>query len=171
MEAKWAKFFDLLGWLWEYEPFDCDGWVPDFAILGNEKHRRKQPVLVEVKPITSDSPAMREKIDRANKLHEVLLVGVSPIWESRGMYTIQIGWLREKWLIDEKETWTWAAALMGKWGGGIGFTHSEGSWSDRISGEYSGDDWCGVYYDDPQFRQKLQALWARAQNETQWNKK
>ena len=32
LEARWAAYFDLLGWAWEYEPFDLNGWSPDFAI-------------------------------------------------------------------------------------------------------------------------------------------
>lgn len=44
-EATWAAFFDLLGWAWDYEPFDLNGWVPDFII-----HGKYRDVLVEVKP-------------------------------------------------------------------------------------------------------------------------
>ena len=46
LEAKWAAFFDLCGWRWEYEPLDFDGWVPDFGIVGH-----KGLILCEVKPI------------------------------------------------------------------------------------------------------------------------
>jgi len=45
LEARWAAFFDLLGWHTEYEPIDFDGWIPDFVI--NEA----ETVYVEVKPI------------------------------------------------------------------------------------------------------------------------
>lgn len=45
LEAKWAAFFDLAGWRWEYEPYDLDGWTPDFLIHG------VHPILCEVKPI------------------------------------------------------------------------------------------------------------------------
>ena len=44
LEAKWAAFFDLLGWPWDYEPFDLNGYIPDFILHLHE------PVLVEVKP-------------------------------------------------------------------------------------------------------------------------
>lgn len=44
LEARWAAFFDLVGWSWVYEPFDTGNWIPDFLILG------KQPFLVEVGP-------------------------------------------------------------------------------------------------------------------------
>lgn len=37
--------FDLLGWMWEYEPIDLAGYIPDFIVQLSE------PLLVEVKPI------------------------------------------------------------------------------------------------------------------------
>lgn len=46
LEARWAAFFDLCGWEWEYEPFDLDGWTPDFSI----KKYKGGRVLIEVKP-------------------------------------------------------------------------------------------------------------------------
>lgn len=45
LEAKWACFFDLVNWRWEYEPVDMNGWIPDFVIKSAEK-----PVYVEIKP-------------------------------------------------------------------------------------------------------------------------
>ncbi len=42
LEARWAAFFDLVGWGWTYEPFDVEGWIPDFLIHGDK------PVLVEI---------------------------------------------------------------------------------------------------------------------------
>ena len=44
LEARWAAFFDGIGWQFTYEPFDGDGYIPDFLIHGD------QPLLVEVKP-------------------------------------------------------------------------------------------------------------------------
>lgn len=46
LEARWAAFFDLCGWKWDYEPFDLDGWAPDFRI-----RTKVGPVLCEVKPV------------------------------------------------------------------------------------------------------------------------
>lgn len=43
VEAKWARFFELLGWPFEYEPFELNGYIPDFVLTFPE------PVLVEVK--------------------------------------------------------------------------------------------------------------------------
>ena len=50
LEATWAAFFDLCGWIWEYEPVRVgDGgrpWIPDFIL----SHGGKRRVLIEVKP-------------------------------------------------------------------------------------------------------------------------
>jgi hypothetical protein len=32
LEARWAAFFDVFGWSWVYEPFDLEGWLPDFLL-------------------------------------------------------------------------------------------------------------------------------------------
>jgi hypothetical protein len=44
LEARWAAFFDLIGWRWEYEPFDAENYIPDFVVLG------RRSFVVEVKP-------------------------------------------------------------------------------------------------------------------------
>jgi hypothetical protein len=48
LEAKWAAFFDLIGFKWEYEPKNdlFRGWLPDFAIW-----QEGQIVYCEVKPL------------------------------------------------------------------------------------------------------------------------
>ena len=64
LEAKWAAFFDLVGWRWEYEPLDFDGWIPDFALYGETGN----VILVEVKPILSFDEGLanrtRDEIDK-----------------------------------------------------------------------------------------------------------
>jgi hypothetical protein len=63
LEARWAAFFDLVGWRWTYEPVDLCGWVPDFLLSGAE------PIFVEVKPFCDPcEPLVAEtqaKIERA----------------------------------------------------------------------------------------------------------
>ena len=75
LEARWACFFDYLGWRWEYEPIDLPcvdlpgarggasggarGWVPDFSLVVPGV----QPMLVECKPaLTTDQlePVQRQ---------------------------------------------------------------------------------------------------------------
>lgn len=49
LEARWAAFFDLCKWKWEYEPVDLKVWVPDFRV----KILEGETLLVEVKPFYS----------------------------------------------------------------------------------------------------------------------
>jgi hypothetical protein len=56
LEARWAAFFDLVGWQWEYEPYDLVGWSPDFWVSFPCRHTECPPshsLLVEVKPYLS----------------------------------------------------------------------------------------------------------------------
>src|SRR4051812_23407737 len=69
LEAKWAAFFDLLGWPYQYEPFDLDGWVPDFVLLG------KDPVLVEVKPAVGFPHEVAKRIGSYGREYRMLILG------------------------------------------------------------------------------------------------
>jgi hypothetical protein len=44
LEARRAAMFDLLGWRWEYEPLDLNGYIPDFVLMF------AHPMTVEIKP-------------------------------------------------------------------------------------------------------------------------
>lgn len=53
LEARWAAFFDLQGWRWEYEPLDLLGWTPDFRVWLPCQHSEcnaHHVLLCEVKP-------------------------------------------------------------------------------------------------------------------------
>jgi hypothetical protein len=53
LEARWAAFFDLVSWRWEYEPIDLPGWVPDFRVSWDCTHSEcdgEHSLLVEIKP-------------------------------------------------------------------------------------------------------------------------
>jgi hypothetical protein len=53
LEARWAAFFDLAGWTWEYEPVDLDGWTPDFLVqfpCGHSECPKFHHLYIEVKP-------------------------------------------------------------------------------------------------------------------------
>ena len=82
LEATWAALFDLLQWNWEYEPFDLNGWVPDFLIYG-----KKVSALAEMKPIIlnpwgvqcTEVKTVADKISAASPGdYHLLLCGVSP---------------------------------------------------------------------------------------------
>lgn len=49
LEARWAAFFDQLGWNHTYEPYDLGLWSPDFIIKIAGEYTNA--ILVEVKPI------------------------------------------------------------------------------------------------------------------------
>jgi hypothetical protein len=74
LEARWAAFFDLIEWRWEYEPLDLDGYIPDFVLMFRE------PVLAEVKPAwtTTELQALAaEKIDASGWQAGALILGAS----------------------------------------------------------------------------------------------
>jgi len=82
LEARWAAFFDRLGWAYEYEPFDMGKWSPDFLLTDAD-------TLVEVKPIsqTTSIKPIADKISGFGK--RLLIVGTSP-WVFGGEFSI--GW-------------------------------------------------------------------------------
>jgi hypothetical protein len=83
LEARWAEFFDLLHWNWQYEPLDLNGWSPDFSIQQSDN---RPPILVEVKPLSvnknwgSECLVYFHKIAKAvpDCRTETLLLGLSP---------------------------------------------------------------------------------------------
>lgn len=167
LEARWAAFFDLVGWQWTYEPFDADGYIPDFLIHG------KRPLFVEVGPCVTgaDYEAKSKKADARHHLlqHDVLVVGVSPVaWASRewpadwqghhfGDMAPVLGLLGER---QEFDFW-WDSAV---WAGpDYQVFHALGNWSRQ---PYGGGDpshpHCSISPDE------LSALWRRAGNDVQW---
>jgi len=78
LEARWAAFMRNIGWDITYEPFDGDGYIPDFLVQG------KEPFLVEVKPAVTQGEyeAPIEKAEsglRRHWQHDILIVGASPL--------------------------------------------------------------------------------------------
>lgn len=112
LEARWASFFDKVGWEYDYEPaLDLNGWIPDFILYASDYtdddgKEKKHKILVEVKPFSTKKEFIdvQEKIDLAIKgtafeNEEVLLLG-SSIFKSKiykeSEYTKAtglIGWL------------------------------------------------------------------------------
>jgi hypothetical protein len=138
LEARWAIFFDLVEWRWEYEPIDLSGWVPDFALIG-----KKETTLVEVKPVAGlDEPAAKDacKATRAvlcgDIRYEVLLLGYAwpktDVMDRKGA-VLGIGWMCQ-WF-DESPCWG-VAAFHDL--GGLGFHHDYQTFNNRITGEYDG---------------------------------
>lgn len=100
LEARWAAFFDLMKWPYEYEPFDLRGWIPDFVLTSGLQ------ALVEVKPYLEWAQA--EEWRRSEKFihtventdywgHPLFLlpasVRVSGIWSDLGKPVPWFGWV------------------------------------------------------------------------------
>jgi hypothetical protein len=60
LEAKWAIMFDLLGWSWEYEPIDLNGYIPDFHVDFG-----KDQFFIEIKPHMTNT-ALMPALDKAS---------------------------------------------------------------------------------------------------------
>jgi hypothetical protein len=78
LEAKWAVMFDHLGWTWEYEPIDFNGYIPDFHIdFGRRSY------FVEIKPAMTTAE-MYPALDKARsavgrgRTENILVLGGSP---------------------------------------------------------------------------------------------
>ena len=171
LEARWACFFDLLGWRYEYEPCDFEGWIPDFVLC------EAFTVFVEVKPVTTFPQDIAAKIDATSCGYEALIVGMTLAPEDAELETPTIGWLRQacgehvEGYPAHGAQWSWAAAPLGVWSPAkpshpprVGFCHEIQSFYDRITGVYDGGCWGEGVLD----KRALWQLWAQAGNEVQW---
>jgi hypothetical protein len=68
IEARWACFFDKIGWPWTYEPYDLEGYIPDFTL------DFYKPLLVEVKHDGADVAEAKAKIEASGWAGEALVV-------------------------------------------------------------------------------------------------
>lgn len=150
LEAKWAAFFDLCEWKYEYEPLDLNGWFPDFALYGDKGNM----ILVEVKPVTKfpDDVAQRIQVAASGFGSELLILGQGPFRSDSNYWCI--GWLNED---------GWEEANWGVWKGSrtAGFCHSINSFEDRMSGIHDGD-----HFDTEMINPET--IWANAGNIVQW---
>lgn len=169
LEARWALFFEKLGWDATYEPFDGDGYIPDFLIAGDH------PMLVEVKPavtpIEYGDPIPKVTNGLAKRwTHDILIVGASPIIRSQ-FGDMSAGFLGENQSEIHQESagkpsaWTFNSAMWAycRHCGETGVYHEVQTYAIRPCGHYDGDGYLG----DPDGRM-LRRLWAEASNEVKW---
>lgn len=193
LEAKWAAFFDIAGWPWEYEPFDMDGWAPDFMLKG------AVPALVEVKPISfppgnpkypegehligaarqvaqkafkeADAYRARQPTPDDDEFYfapsrrhrEVLVLGVGPFPCSAG----GDGWGLGVFASESDAGGTDIARLGEGYGRALDYYASMMSFQYRIGGQYEGDHHlreCDPYNSPV-------AIWRQASNIVQWQAK
>jgi len=152
LEARWAAFFDKLGWEWRYEDEECyfDGWIADFVILCPRNHVvssagmsvAPDPVgnfLIEVKPERTVEGLKQhwDKISRSGCKQEVVIVGVEPLVET-GEYGYDCG-------LGVLNGWDYAS-LIKCCKGHYGMAAQGGSYQCRICGFYDGDEGHGGFF-------------------------
>lgn len=156
LEAKWACFFDNVGWPWEYEPIDLDGYIPDFILPFYE------PMLVEVKPevMRKDLGQHISRIEKSGWTGEALILGAA-IFEESGWG--QIGLSGER---DEQKSWLWAQAIFHKCRKcrRESFYNFFNIFTCRVNGCYDGNHYLQIIdYDD------VRRLFAEASRMVQYN--
>ena len=183
LEAKWAAFFDLLGWKWVYEPFDLDGYIPDFVL------QFYRPLLVEIKPGFTSTDLIADaadKIDRSGWEGEALILGATPVLEKSEQWSHSgpsvFGALREvvyredmpyssdeefqKVKKDNGFGW-WDEAIpfhCGCAAAGVGVHHTLGNFGCRVCKDHQGGS---PEHDLPV---SLEKLWRQAGGATQWKR-
>lgn len=163
LEARWACFFDNCGWPWEYEPFDLDGYIPDFVLTFPHA-----PILVEVKPVLymAEFKEHWPKIKQSGWDHEAMIVGAR-IFKTRfcGDPAV-IGCHSERETDPDWPAWLESEALLHTCFKckAISFHNHEGSWRCRVNGCYDGDA-----YVDYWGYEEARKLFADCGGVVQWN--
>ena len=168
LEAKWACVFDQLGWKWEYEPLDFNGWIPDFIVDGHGH----APLLIEVKPFTS--------FDENHDLSAKISYALGSKLDDYGIFVTRaypmlvkpddpcpVGWISESYIEAGELKLMWDDAIIRWLGPGskvYGLCASCMSYFDRITGYYDGSNSDALSYSD------FMPFWHNAINATQWKR-
>lgn len=156
LEARWAAFFDLIGWRWTYEPFDTNGYVPDFLIHGQAS------LLIEIGPCEflsefSDKAAKPRDLDRP-----VLILGIDPLILNQGRPD---AWPLVGYLTDDN----WGSGpSQARWAScrkceQLGVWHDVGSYRLLPCGHGDGDHYLGAVNE-----LQINLAWRDAGNRVQW---
>jgi hypothetical protein len=175
LEARWAAFFDLIGWTWVYEPYDYDGWIPDFFVHGNH------PFYVEVGPCSTleefEAKSAKAAANGAVVSADVLVLGVSPLPDisAEGSGSVVAGLIGERNGVDlwfDRAMWAWDGKSLGP----------NAHYSDVLGREDGLSVYhCYGWYDHrpgpghenalpDRFRRSLMDLWSEAGSQVQWHR-
>lgn len=74
LEAKWACFFDLCEWSWQYEPCELDRYIPDFILTTPKR------LLIEIKPGSTEAELELDEPKTMNSgwVGEYVIAGINP---------------------------------------------------------------------------------------------
>jgi hypothetical protein len=155
LEAKWARFFTLLGRHWEYEPFDLKRWIPDFLI----HCETGKYLLIDVKPVFERCAAIEQEIARA--IGPANYIG----WITICAPVARGGDHSVGWVLSAGYGWVSAVIIAPtKHKNDYGFAEGwEGWFEDKITGIYEGD-----HFYSPLSFDAVRAIWNRACNDVQW---
>lgn len=167
LEAKWAAFFDNVGWKWNYEPDDLHGWIPDFRF----GMPTSSDVYVEVKPCSSIEELEAVDTDYRPRLVRqemvCVFIGSNPV-EAHGR--LLIGSMAQS--IKYRDSMLsygccWISIDVCQECGQLALNTSACKWScgHDIPRAYYGDMWSDR---DQRVRGLVNGAWAKAMNATQW---
>lgn len=156
LEARWARFFDALGWGWAYEPFDLAGYIPDFVLAFDDGE-----ILVEVKPelVLDDLGEHRGRIVASGWGGEALIVGAD-LFEPAHVHPV-LGQLAERVEGPGGDEWQWDTARLFRCSncGQASLLAESGSWHCRV---------CGADCGHIGTLTKAREAWSEAGNRVQW---
>lgn len=170
LEARWAAFFDIVGWKWDYEPLDLCGWTPDFLIRG------KVPALVEVKPVhfagfeqvaMNQAKVAAEKAFKTAKSFrttpghqpfEIMVLGAGP-------FVSESAWAIGVLALERQLSGTDIAELHSGYGPHVfDYASRSGSYQYRMGGQHDGD-----HHISRIDGERPVEFWREAGNKVQWH--
>jgi hypothetical protein len=135
LEAKWAIFFDLIGWNWSYEPYKVihndQTWIPDFVLQGFDGN----PIYCEVKPSNSSDEwyELDKYVGVLNLAQDsyttLLLLGNSALNRGECSPSASIGWVVKPLTLQIE-------SAMFFNGNSLGICDEYSSWVCKMTGEY-----------------------------------
>lgn len=160
LEAKWAAFFDLVGWHWTYEPFDTAGYIPDFLVHG------ASPLVVEIGPcefLSEFSEKATKPLAAFGRDRMALILGIDPLILDDNHESLP----RAGYLTNDGEL-GWELTAPARWAvcrdcGRIGVWHEVGWYRLSPCGHHDGNNHLRAV---PALQ--LRGLWAEAGSKTQW---
>lgn len=159
LESKWARFLDLIGWEWHYEPLPLNRYLPDFSLPFEHA-----PMILEVKPAGNleQLHEHKAKIEASGWTGEALIVGEG-IFEPAAGHPI-VGLIGERETVAGVREWRWSVARA--FGclacDRISVLSEDGSWHCRQCGHGHGNSHVG---DAKKF---VADAWGEILNRTQW---
>jgi hypothetical protein len=158
LEARWAAFFDRLGWQYEYEPFDLGKWSPDFALTD------PFDALIEVKPATEPDLDLFDRVQGASRNGgAVIVTRVAPVVVNN---LVEVGWWAASYMpvvvvwVTERDRPAFRADFFS-------FTSGLESWVSGTIGHGPAEKLPTVW----NYAEHTMGLWADASNAVQWEPK